>query len=277
MDGILCINKPQEMTSFDVVAKVRKLLKVKVGHSGTLDPMATGVLVLAVNQATKALPYLGLNDKTYRGKCKLGMKTSTGDIWGAVEEQASIPQYSREDVLTCFEKLTGPQTQRVPKVSAKKINGKKSYEYVFNDEEVKQLYKDITIYNLELIALEGDEIEFRAFVSNGTYIRTLCEDIGMLLGTLGTMSALEREQVGPYTLENALTLEALTPETKLISVKDTIALPKIVNPRMEDYVKNGKRLKLDIEEDQVLIDTGTYYAVYEREHETTFKSVRGLW
>lgn len=277
MNGILCINKPQEMTSFDVVAKVRKLLKVKVGHSGTLDPMATGVLVLAINQATKALPYLGLDDKTYRGKCKLGIKTSTGDIWGLVEQEAVVPDFTEKDVLECFERLMGPQTQRVPKVSAKKIDGKKSYEYVFNQEEVKQLYTEITIYKLELLSIVGDEIEFRAFVSNGTYIRTLCEDIGEQLGTIGTMSSLEREQVGPYRIEDAYTLESLTPNIPLISVKDTIALPKIVNPRMEDYVKNGKRLKLSIDEDRVLIDTGTYYAVYEREKETTFKSIRGLW
>ncbi|QIK70063.1 tRNA pseudouridine(55) synthase TruB [Erysipelothrix sp. HDW6C] len=277
MNGILCINKPESMTSFDVVAKVRRLTKAKVGHSGTLDPMATGVLVLALNQGTKALPYLGVEDKTYHAKLKLGVHTSTGDIWGDIERESKVIPYDETTLRAVLKQLTGPQEQRVPKVSAKKIDGKRSYDYVFNNEEVKQLYTNITIHNLELLSFTETEIEFTASVSNGTYIRTLCEDIAEGLGMDGTMSSLQRTKVGNFTLEQCIELDAISMDMTLVPTKEAIMLPRIENEKMEDYVKNGKRLKLNTPHDRLLIDAGDYYAVYERESDTVFKSVRGLW
>ncbi|CAM4224476.1 tRNA pseudouridine(55) synthase TruB [Erysipelothrix inopinata] len=277
MKGLLCINKPQDMTSFDVVAKVRRIMNAKVGHAGTLDPMATGLLIIAVNQATKALPYLGLEDKVYHGKCQMGQKTSTGDIWGDVIEEKPVQPFTEAQILEVFQSLTGPLNQRVPKVSAKKVDGKRSYDYVFENKEVKQLYTDIEIYKIELLSFDENTIEFLAHVSNGTYIRTLCEDIAEKLNNLGSMSYLERTRVGNLTLDDAISIDEIQPDTKLWNVKDSIALPKIINDKLEDYVKNGKRLKLNTPHDQVLVDAGEYYAVYQREKDETFKSVRGLW
>lgn len=278
MNGIICINKPEAMTSFDVVAKIRRYTRAKVGHSGTLDPMATGVLVLALNQGTKALPYLGIEDKTYHAKIKFGLRTHTGDIWGDTEEEGDLVPYDEAQLKAVVTALIGKQNQRVPKVSAKKIDGKRSYDYILEGKEVKQLYADVEVYAIDVLHFDAEGVEFIAHVSSGTYIRTLCEDIATGLGMIGAMSYLQRTQVGRFTLEDCIELDALdTLVDKLIPTKEAIQLPKIENERMIHFVKNGKTLKLDIPEDRVLVDAGEYYAVYERIDETTFKSVRGLW
>ncbi|QIK57501.1 tRNA pseudouridine(55) synthase TruB [Erysipelothrix sp. HDW6A] len=277
MDGILCIDKPENMTSFDVVKKVRWLTKAKVGHSGTLDPMATGVLVLALNKATKALPYLGVSDKTYHTKLKLGLKTHTGDIWGDILETSDVHELPLDLIKETLSSMLGDMTQRVPKVSAKKIDGKRSYQYVLDNQEVKELTTAITIHSIEFISYQDDEIEFVAKVSNGTYIRTLCEDIADKLGTIGTMSYLRRTEVGPFKLENCLKLEDIDMNVSVLPTKKGIELPVIFDESYSEDIKNGRRLKLDTDHDKVLLDAGEYFAVYERERDTVFKSVRGLW
>ena len=265
------------MTSFDVVAKVRKVFGSKVGHSGTLDPGATGVLVCAINRATKAINYIGVKDKTYQGTLKLGLLTHTGDIWGDVLETQAVPELTQEKVIEVLNTFVGPMTQRVPKVSAKKIDGKRSYDLVRNNQEVEQLYTEINILDMKFISFEGDEITFEATVSNGTYIRTLCEDIAEKLGTVGTMSALNRTVVGIYTLDDCIDLEDLTVETPLFDVKEAIVTPKILVPELDLEISHGKRIQLDTEYDEVMVDGGVHFAIYEREKGTQFKSVRGLW
>ena len=277
MDGILLINKPQNMTSFDVVARVRRIMNAKVGHAGTLDPMASGVLVLALNKATKALNYLGLEDKTYLATLTLGKTYHTGDVWGDLVEEKVIQSFDEETLLEVLDSFKGRSEQRVPKVSAKKIDGKRSYDYVFEQQEVKQLYTNIEIDQINLISYDNQTITFTASVSNGTYIRTLCEDIAQKLNNLGAMSALERTSVGPYTLDDCIRLEDLELSSKYIKTKDAIRVNTIHDSSLEEKVMNGKRIQLDTEEDQVFIDAGSYYAIYEREQDTQFKSVRGLW
>lgn len=277
MDGILCVYKPQNMTSFDVVARVRRILNAKVGHAGTLDPMATGILVLAINKATKALNYIGTEQKTYIAKLQLGTHTHTGDIWGDVIDTQSVPELTTDQVNSVLKSFLGTMTQRVPKVSAKKIDGRRSYDYVLKGDEVEQLYTEVTISDISLISFESGVIEFSATVSNGTYIRTLCEDIAEKLGTVGTMSSLERTVVGIYTLSDAIKLEDITMETALDDVKTSIVLPKIVDESLSVLISHGKRIELDTPHDLVLLDGGDYFAVYERELESRFKSVRGLW
>ena len=277
MDGILLINKPQNMTSFDVVAKVRRTLNAKVGHAGTLDPMASGVLVLALNKATKALNYLGLEDKTYLATLTLGKTYHTGDIWGEIIEEKEVMNFDEDTLRSVLDSFKGKSEQRVPKVSAKKIDGKRSYDYVFENKEVKQLYTEIYIDKIDLISFDENTITFTASVSNGTYIRTLCEDIAEKLDNIGAMSALERTSVGPYTLEDCITLEALDHSSKIIATKDAIRVPTIQDIELEEKVMNGKRIQLESEFDQIFIDAGSYYAIYEREQDTQFKSVRGLW
>lgn len=277
MDGILCVYKPQNMTSFDVVARVRRILNAKVGHAGTLDPMATGILVLAINKATKALNYIGTEQKTYIAKLQLGTHTHTGDIWGDVIDTQSVPELTEDQVKEVLRTFLGTMTQRVPKVSAKKIDGRRSYDYVLKGDEVEQLYTEVSISNIELISFNSGVIEFGATVSNGTYIRTLCEDIAEKLGTIGTMSSLERTVVGIYTLSDAIKLEDVSMETPLDDVKSSIVLPKIVDESLSVLISHGKRIELDTQHDRVLLDGGDYFAVYERELGSRFKSVRGLW
>lgn len=277
MNGILCVYKPQDMTSFDVVARVRRIMNAKVGHAGTLDPMATGILVLAINKATKCLNYIGVENKTYVASMKLGTRTHTGDVWGDVLETHDVKTPDIERVKEVIASFKGSMTQRVPKVSAKKIDGRRSYDLVLKGIEVEQLYADITILDIEFLGMEEDEIKFKATVSNGTYIRTLCEDIAEKLGTLGAMSSLERTEVGIYRLSDAIALDDVQVDTPLDSVKDSIVLPKIYDLSLSEKVMNGKRIQLITEHDLVMIDAGPYFAIYEREMNTQFKSIRGLW
>lgn len=277
MDGIIIVDKPQNMTSFDVVNRIKRTLHAKVGHSGTLDPMATGILVIALNRATKSLAYMGVEDKVYRATMILGKATHTGDIWGDVLEECDVEPIAEKKVADVMASFQGAMKQRVPKVSAKKIDGKRSYQYVLDNEDVVQLYTDIVIHDIKLLRFEGQEIEFEAKVSNGTYIRTLCEDIAIALGTIGTMSALRRTQVGHYTLADAVQLDDVSALTPLIATKDAIGLPRIERMDALTTIRDGKRLEIETEHDLILVDGGPYYAVYEREHDTIFKSVRGLW
>lgn len=277
MDGIIIVDKPQNMTSFDVVNQVKRITRAKVGHSGTLDPMATGVLVLATNRGTKALSYLGIEDKVYHASMVFGSKTHTGDVWGDVLETKDVPYLEEDAIKEVLLALVGPMNQRVPKVSAKKVEGKRSYQYVLDDEEVKQLYTEIEILSLDFISYDGTTLEFVAKVSNGTYIRTLCEDIAEKLGTIGTMSALRRTHVGSFSLENSIQLKDINMFTPVIPIKEAIALPRVIMLDKMSEVRDGKRISVESEYDSILLDAGAYYAIYERETESTFRSVRGLW
>ena len=278
MNGVIAINKRENMTSFDVVRQIQRKLGVKAGHSGTLDPNATGVLVVAINRATKALRFLEIEDKVYTATVKLGVKTDTGDIWGnELELHHNIPILDYEQVSDVLKQFVGKQTQRVPMVSAKKVDGKKLYEYYRENIEIKPRYTEIEIFKIELNYCRGDEINFTAHVSSGTYMRTICEDIAVALNTVGTMSTLNRDAVGSFTVKQALELDEVNEDIELISVKDIIPLPKISDPTLEFKIKNGHRISLDTKYDRILLDSGEFFAVYDREKENTFKSVRGLW
>lgn len=278
MNGLLCIYKEANMTSFDALRTIKRVFKTKkVGHSGTLDPNATGVLVVAVNRATKSLPYLDVFDKIYHAKIKLGLQTHTGDIWGDIVEEKEIKSYTKEELEKALDAFTGKISQRVPMVSAKRIDGKRLYQYVLDGETVETQYSDIEIYNIDLISFKDDEIEIRAHVSNGTYIRTLCEDIAEQLNNLGTMSYLEREKVGKFDLSDSIKLEDINIDTPLLAVKDHVSLPVIEAYDKRSQIMHGQRIELDIVENKVVLDGNEFYAVYEREKNTTFKSVRGLW
>ena len=266
------------MTSFDCVARVRRVFGSKVGHSGTLDPNATGVLVIAVGKATKALNFIGVENKTYQASLKLGVHTHTGDIWGDVLNTQEVPELTQKQIDEVLKSFLGKMTQRVPKVSAKKINGKKSLDLVRQNKEVEQLYTDIEILDIKFLGFDDEgDIRFEATVSNGTYIRTLCEDIAEKLGTIGTMSKLVRTVVGVYTLDDCIDLETLNESSTIHDVKEAIVTPKIEVPELALEISHGKRIQLNTTYDEVFLDAGEYYAIYQREHDTQFKSVRGLW
>lgn len=254
MDGIILINKEKKYTSHDVVAKVKKILKVKVGHTGTLDPNATGILPLLLGNATKISKYLINHNKEYIAELKLGVKTDTADGEGKViaEKQVNLEgifeniNESTQQILNSF---VGKTLQKPPMYSAIKVNGKKLYEYARKNEKVEVKSRQIEIYKMELIKLDLKEniIKFKVRCSKGTYIRTLCEDIAEKLNTYGYMKELQRTEVGDFKIENAITigeLEELVNENKL---KDKIneETLNIVNSKDRKYFIKIEELFMD--------------------------------
>ena len=213
MDGIILIDKPKGVTSHDIVYKVKKLLNEKVGHTGTLDPNATGVLPLLVGRGTKLSKYLINHDKTYIVTLKLGEKTDTADSEGKVIEKKEVSKevFSKEKLLQTFSNFTGKILQIPPIYSAIKVNGKKLYEYARKGQEVEIKPRQIEIYKISLIEINqiANTIEFEVSCSKGTYIRSLCEDIAKELNTVGYMKELRRVQVGEFLIKDSITVEDL--------------------------------------------------------------------
>lgn len=213
MDGIILIDKPKGVTSHDIVYKVKKLLNEKVGHTGTLDPNATGVLPLLVGRGTKLSKYLINHDKTYIVTLKLGEKTDTADSEGKVIEKKEVSKevFSKEKLLQTFSNFTGKILQTPPIYSAIKVNGKKLYEYARKGQEVEIKPREIEIYKISLIEINqiANTIEFEVSCSKGTYIRSLCEDIAKELNTVGYMKELRRVQVGEFLIKDSITVEDL--------------------------------------------------------------------
>ncbi len=211
LDGIIILNKQKGCTSHDVVAKTKRLLKEKVGHTGTLDPNATGVLPLLVGQGTKLSAYLIEHDKEYIATLKLGEKRDTADSEGATIEKRQIDYnvLQKENVEKVLKSFIGKQEQIPPMYSAIKINGKKLYEYARKNESVKLKPRNIEIYQMDLIDLIKDTIVFKVQCSKGTYIRSLCEDIAEKLDTVGYMKELKRTKVGKFDINDSITTEEL--------------------------------------------------------------------
>ncbi len=213
MDGIIIINKPQNFTSHDIVQKVKKITGEKVGHTGTLDPMATGVLPLLIGKATRCSKYLINHDKKYEVQLTLGTKTTTADQEGDILEQKEVPLkiWKEERIHAVLKSFLGEQEQLPPIYSAIKIKGKKLYEYARNGESIQIPKRKIKIYQIELLKIneENKQIKFFVHCSKGTYIRSLCEDIAKALGTVGYMSFLKRLQVGNFKLEDSICLKEL--------------------------------------------------------------------
>jgi tRNA pseudouridine55 synthase len=217
-DGILILNKPQDWTSHDCVAVCRRVTGVKkVGHGGTLDPMAEGLLPVFIGKATKIMEYLDLDYKTYRCTAKLGITTDTQDIWGEVLEERSTEGISETDIAEQLQNFQGKISQLPPKYSAVRINGKRLYEYARDGEDVEIKPRNVEIKKLTVTDTDMEEhtVTFDVTCSKGTYIRTICSDLGELLGCGGVMQSLSRIESGAFTLENAVTpyeLKKMTPE-----------------------------------------------------------------
>lgn len=214
MDGILAVWKPEGWTSHDVVAKVRRILRMKrIGHAGTLDPMVTGVLPLCLGRSTRVVEYLQERPKAYEAVLKLGISTDTEDITGAVIEERPFPSVSEEAIREALLRFVGQIDQVPPMYSAVKVDGKRLYELAREGKTVERKSRAVTIYELELIDLKLDqafpEIVFSVVCSKGTYIRTLCVDIGKSLGVPATMAKLTRSMSGGITRERCLTLEQI--------------------------------------------------------------------
>ncbi|MBS5863671.1 MAG: tRNA pseudouridine(55) synthase TruB [Clostridium sp.] len=209
MDGIIVINKEKEYTSHDVVAKLKKKLNIsKVGHTGTLDPNATGVLPILIGKGTKFSKYLINHDKIYEVELELGKKTDTADIEGKVIEEKNVDEkYIKENLLQVLESFVGKQEQIPPMYSAIKKNGKKLYEYARAGEKVEIEPRKIEIYKIDLNKYDKNIISFVVSCSKGTYIRSLCEDIAGKLNTVGYMKNLKRLQVGKFNIKDAVYID----------------------------------------------------------------------
>lgn len=226
MDGIINIYKPTGMTSFDVVYKVKKLMKEKkVGHTGTLDPEACGVLPVCVGRATKLIDYMMGDKKTYRARLKLGIVTDTYDREGNVIEVNEVNTSERE-IMDALISFTGEINQVPPKYSALKINGKRMYELARAGVEFEVKSRPVTIYKIDNVHIEMPYVQFDVECSKGTYIRSLCYDIGRKLGCGAYMCELERMASGQFTIENSVRLDDLTSENiggHLISMEKALS------------------------------------------------------
>ena len=213
MNGVLLINKPKDYTSHDIVAIVKKIYKEKVGHTGTLDPNATGVLPLLVGKATLISKYLMNHNKKYIAVLKLGAKTTTADGEGEIieEKEANELAFLKENIEKVFKELIGKNEQIPPIYSAIKIKGKKLYEYARAGQEVLVQPRVIEIYSLIILEIheESSEIKFEVACSKGTYIRSLCENIAEKLGTVGYMKDLQRTEVGNFNISQAIELKKI--------------------------------------------------------------------
>lgn len=246
MDGIIVINKPKGCTSHDIVHKAKKILNSKVGHTGTLDPMATGVLPLLIGKGTLCSKYLINHDKIYQAKIRLGQKTDTADAEGNIieEREVDINELKEDNVKNVLNSFLGKQEQMPPVFSAIKLNGKKLYEYARKGQTVEIKPRNIEIYDIELINIDvnNKQLEFKVSCSKGTYIRSLCEDIAKKLGTVGYMCELNRIKVGEFIIENAVTLQELeeNPNLHIITI--------------EDSFKNYNKIELDNKKLQLFLN-----------------------
>ena len=255
MNGIIIINKPKGCTSHDIVCKVKKVFNKKIGHTGTLDPMAEGVLPILVGKGTLLSKYLINHDKKYIVNLKLGMKTDTADSEGKVIEEKEINQklLNIENINRILKSFIGKQQQIPPIYSAIKVNGKKLYEYARKGQEVKLKPREIEIYDINLISYsqKDKEIKFEVFCGKGTYIRSLCEDIATKFETVGYMKELKRIQVGNFKIEDSITIEELEKNkednnfinSKIISIEklfDKNNSIKLDNKRLEHFLNGVK-------------------------------------
>lgn len=257
MDGIIIINKEKNYTSHDIVAIVKKTLGQKVGHTGTLDPDATGVLPLLIGKATKIAKYLENHDKVYQAILKLGIKTDTADITGTILKRENIKMLTKQQVEEVFSSMLGKIKQTPPMYSAIKIHGKKLYEYARQGKQVQVQPREIEIYDLTVNQIKGNEneITFTIHCSKGTYIRTFCEQIAQKLGTIGCMKQLNRLQVGEFSINNSITISELQQkkdklEDMMITIEDFFTSKErmILNEKNLEQFLNGVKLSYTLPE-----------------------------
>ena len=252
MDGVLIINKPKGYTSHDIVNIVKKELNItKVGHEGTLDPNATGVLPVLIGNATKISKYLIEHDKVYIAELKLGEKSSTGDLEGEIIEKKSVPKLNEDQIKDTLKLFLGKQQQIPPMYSSIKINGKKAYEYARKGLKVEMEPREIEIMNISLMKFQDNIITFKVKCSKGTYIRVLCEDIAKSLGTVGLMKELCRIKVNEFDIKNSVTLNDIkNGNVQVINIEEIFKLQSCIklNNRETKLFLNGVKLsnnKLD--------------------------------
>ena len=251
MQGIVVINKLANCTSHDIVYKIRKITNEKVGHTGTLDPMAKGVLPILIGKATKCSAYLINHNKTYKVELQLGIQTDTADSEGKIVRKEEVQEklLNKQHVINTLEMMLGKQDQTPPIYSAIKIEGKKLYEYARKGQKIEIPPRKIEIYNIELNNIDEikKSIKFTVSCSKGTYIRSLCEDIAKKLGTVGFMSDLTRLKVGEFSIQKSISLEKIlnseNPKEEL--EKNIITIEELFNKK-DSIELSSKELTLFI-------------------------------
>lgn len=271
-DGILVINKPKNMTSREVVNIACKKLNTRhIGHTGTLDPIATGVLVLGINEGCKVIDLLTQEDKIYEAKVLVGVETDTLDITGNILNEYNIENLTGNDIEKALSKYRGKYNQEVPKYSAIHVNGKRLYEYARNNIEVELPKREVEVFDLVLKSFEKCDNRYTfsiiSHVSKGTYIRSLIRDIGLSLGYQCTMMELTRVKQGAFTIDQAVDLEDINND-KILSIDKALTnLNSItVDNDTAKKVLNGAVLDLNVNNDKVLIlnSNNELLAIYER-------------
>ena len=274
MNGFILVNKKKNMTSRDVVNSLIKILNTKkIGHTGTLDPFAEGLLLVAVNKGLKVVKLLNYKDKEYVAKVRLGIKTDTLDITGNILEEIK-EDLNKEEIEEVLQSFIGDYSYEVPIYSAIKVNGKKLYEYAREGKKVEIPIKDSYIYDIKLINIEENSFTFSVKVSNGTYIRALVRDISKKLNKLMTLEELTRTKVDNLLIENSYTLEDIKNNNfKLLKINDLLNYKEVeLSEELEAKVLNGNKIKLKEKEDNILFIKETEeIAVYTREEYDIFK------
>jgi tRNA pseudouridine55 synthase len=249
-DGLVVVDKPGGCTSHDVVARLRRLAGTRrVGHAGTLDPMATGVLVIGIGQATRLLGHLALHDKDYDATIRLGATTTTDDAEGEVVETRDATAVSDDAVAAGLAALTGDISQVPSSVSAIKVDGVRAYQRVRDGEQVELKSRAVHVDRFDLIRRRGDDLDVAVTCSTGTYVRALARDLGTALGVGGHLTALRRTRVGGFTIASARTLEALERGVDPIPLAAAVAaaFERIeVTAEEATRIGHGQRLELDL-------------------------------
>ena len=282
MNGIVIIDKPQGWTSQDVTARLRRVFNTRrIGHGGTLDPMATGVLPVFVGRGTRGVEFFEHAEKIYETTIRLGLHTDTEDITGTVLEEKEV-SISEADFLGILGRFRGKIKQIPPMYSALKVDGQKLYDLARKGKEVERQPRQIEVFELTCLEFSGETARLRVHCSKGTYIRTLCKDIGQVLGCGGCMAALRRVQAGEYGIEEAVPLETLletdTPEQYLRPVDSMFRhYPAVtLTQKQEARCRNGNSFTLPMEEGtyRVYSETGEFLALSKVENDimSTIKS-----
>ena len=282
MNGIVIIDKPQGWTSQDVTARLRRVFNTRrIGHGGTLDPLATGVLPVFVDRATRGVEFFEHAEKTYETLLLLGRTTTTEDVWGETLEERPV-SVTMEQVEKTLDRFRGDILQVPPMYSALKVNGQKLYELARKGKEVERQPRPVTIHELTLLGMDADGIRLRVRCSKGTYIRTLCKDIGAALGCGGCMKELRRVQAGEYTIAEAVPLEELLAAEdpgKYLRAVDTMFAnypPVTLTENQEKRCRNGVAFTVNLPEGtyRVYAQSGEFLALSRMESGklTTIKS-----
>jgi tRNA pseudouridine55 synthase len=249
-DGLLIVDKPAGCTSHDVVARVRRLAGTRrVGHAGTLDPMATGVLIIGIGQATRLLGHLALTDKDYEATIRLGVATTTDDAEGEALETKDAASVSDAAVKTAMTNLTGDIEQIPSSVSAIKVDGVRSYARVRAGETVELKARPVTVSRFDLVERRGDDLHVVVTCSTGTYVRALARDLGNALEVGAHLTSLRRSRVGSFTADEARTIEALEAKLTVIPLAAAVAaaFPRVEVAEGEaERISHGQRLALDL-------------------------------